>query len=64
MTMATELTAGGGTGAGRFAAEATDNPQLRAAFELAGGITGGLTPVALSYTPHDGGREAYQDCSI
>ena len=51
LTFGTEATAGAGTGAGRELAEATDRPGLRTAFELGGGILGGLTPVALTYTP-------------
>jgi hypothetical protein len=51
LTFGTELTAGAGTGVGRFGAEETDRPELRTAFELGGGILGGLTPVALTYTP-------------
>lgn len=51
LTGATEITAGIGTGGGRFAAETTDKPNRRIIYEIGGSLLGGFAPIALTYTP-------------
>lgn len=51
ITGVTELTAGAGTGTGRFAAEELDSPTAKPFLELGGSLVGGFAPTALTFTP-------------